>query len=49
MKLGFQVLQKCKYGKVLDLLSVEVREEETTTGVSVVEEAAPGKVMHSKP
>ena len=47
-KLGFQVLQKCRNGKPHDLLSVEVRQEESTTGVSVVEEAAPGKVVTVK-
>ena len=47
-KLGFQVLQKGRDGKPYDLLSVEVRQEEPTTGVSVVEETAPGKVVTVK-
>ena len=47
-KLGFQVPQKGRDGKPYDLLSVEVRQEEPTTGVSVVEEMAPGKVVTVK-
>ena len=47
-KLGFQILQKCRNRKPYDLLSVGVRQEESTMGLSVAEEAVPGKVVTVK-